>query len=123
MRSLCRPVALLGLFLVVALTAGACGGGSSSKKSASSTKAGSETITIQSFKFNPDKLSVKVGDKVTVTNLDEGTPHSLTADDKSFDTGVFQKSDNPKAITLKKAGTFTYTCTVHNFMKGTITVK
>ena len=121
-------LSLLGLVTVLFLTADACGGGSSTKSSSGTTatskatNAGAQTVSIQNFKFNPDKLTVKVGDKVTVTNLDEGTPHTLTADDKSFDTGVFQKSDNPKTITLTKAGTFPYTCTVHPFMKGTITV-
>ena len=82
----------------------------------------SDNITIQNFKFSPDKLKAKVGDKVTVTNLDAGAPHSLTADDKSFDTGTFNKGDSPKTITLSKAGAFPYHCEVHNFMKGTITV-
>ena len=103
--------------ITAVLGVGACGGGSSKK-----TAAFAETITIQNFKFNPDKLTAKVGDKLTVTNLDQGTPHSFTADDNSFDTGIFQKSDGAKTVTLSKAGTFPYHCQVHNFMKGTITV-
>ena len=108
--------------------AGACGGGSSGAKSSNATttsrptEAGAQTVAIQSFKFNPDKLTAKVGDKVMVTNLDDGTQHSLTADDNSFDTGKFEKTDGPKTITLSKSGTFPYHCQVHNFMTGTITV-
>jgi len=113
---------LLSLFAALVLTVGACGGGSSNKKASSSSGAGSQTITIQNFKFNPDKLKVKVGDKVTVTNLDAGAPHSLRADDRSFNTGIFNKGDRPRTITLSKAGTFPYDCEVHTFMKGTITV-
>jgi len=118
-----------GCALVAALIlSGACGGGSSGTKSSSATttsrptEAGAQTVATQNFKFNPEKLTVKVGDKVTVTNLDEGTSHSFTADDNSFDTGIFQKNDGPKTITLSKSGTFPYHCQVHNFMKGTITV-
>jgi plastocyanin len=116
-----RPVTVAIAVASLVIAVGACGGGSSGKKAAK-TNAGSQTISIQNFKFNPDKLTVKVGDKVSVTNLDAGAPHSLTADDKSFDTGTFNKGDSPKTIALKKAGSFPYHCTVHNFMKGTITV-
>jgi plastocyanin len=76
-------------------------------------------IAIQSFKFNPDHASAKAGATITVTNGD-GTDHSLTADDGSFDTGVF--SGGTKTITLSKAGSFSYHCKIHNFMTGVIQV-
>jgi plastocyanin len=101
-----------------ATTTGASG---TSAGTSAPAAAGGQTITIQSFKFNPDPLSTKTG-KVTVTNMDEGTPHSVTADDNSFDTGIFTKNDGPKTITLSKSGTFKYHCQVHSFMHGTIQV-
>jgi plastocyanin len=76
-------------------------------------------ITIRSFKFVPNPLTVKVGATVGVTN-DDGTNHSLTADDGTFDTGVF--STGSKTIQLTRAGTFKFHCQVHNFMTGTINV-
>jgi plastocyanin len=79
----------------------------------------STTIAIQGFMFKPSPAGAKVGDTITVTNGD-GTNHSLTADDGSFDTGKF--SGGSKTITLTKAGTFTYHCQVHNYMTGTIQV-
>ena len=141
MHRLHCPTNLLVLVAVVALAGGACGSSGSKSPSAATTSGSSATtanstgttvastsaagagqaITIQSFSFHPDPLSAKTG-KVTVTNMDDGTPHSLTADDKSFDTGIFLKTDGPKTITLSKTGTFTYHCQVHNFMKGTIQV-
>src|SRR3954470_12615314 len=137
-RAALAPVAVA----VAALALGACGSGghepktsttvaSSTTASAGSTgtssgpgtsaAAGEQTIAIQAFKFNPTPLSTKPG-KVTVAILDDGVPHSLTADDKSFDTGVFKKEDGPKTITLSKTGTFNYHCEVHSFMKGVIQV-
>src|SRR5438093_75654 len=107
----------------IALGAGACG--SSGKKGSSTATttpssatgnstgttastppaaAGSQTIAIQNFRFNPDPLSTRTG-KVTVINMDEGTPHSVTADDNSFDTDIFRNSDGPKTITLSNTGT------------------
>jgi plastocyanin len=134
-----RPALVIG---VAVLALGAVGCGSSGNKSSSSTSTtsaaasgttapaptttaasgGSDSIAIQNFKFNPDPLSVKQGAKVTVNILDDGVPHSLTADDGSFDTGIFMKSTGPKTINLSKTGTFKYHCQVHSFMHGTIDV-
>jgi len=135
-------VSSLAVLLAVLCAVGGVGCGSSGNKSSSSTSttvsaaAGTTTgapstttaasagdnITIQSFKFNPDPLSVKQGAKVTIAILDDGIPHSVTADDGSFDTGIFLKSNGPKTITLAKIGSFKYHCQVHSFMKGTISV-
>ena len=79
----------------------------------------SNAITIKSFKFTPSPASAKAGATVTVSNGD-GTDHSLTADDGSFDTGVF--SSGTKTITVSKAGSFSYHCKIHNFMTGVIQV-
>jgi plastocyanin len=123
------------LAAVVLLSVGvvACGKSSTSASSSTSTApaaAGGATtttgaavkagaITIHNFMFQPNPTTAKVGDTITVTNQD-GTDHSLTATDGSFNTGVF--SSGSKTITLTKAGTFTYHCMIHNFMTGTITV-
>ena len=134
--------ALLVAVAVVALGAAGCGssgtkspgatttitsasGGNSARTTAGGTSttpaaADSQTIAIQNFKFSPDPLTVKSGTKVTVAILDDGVPHSLTADDGSFDTGIFQKSNGPKTITVAKSGAIHYHCQVHSFMKGTL---
>jgi plastocyanin len=99
---------------------GACS--SSSKKpiaTSSSLVTAGHDITIRNFKFAPNPLTVKVGGTVAVTNGD-GTNHSLTADDGSFDTGVF--SSGSRTIQLPRAGTFTFHCKIHNFMTGTVDV-
>jgi plastocyanin len=85
-------------------------------------KSGSGTaISIKNFQYSPNPISVKVGAKVLVTN-DDGTVHTLTADDKSFDTGDLD-GGAAKAITIAKAGKYTYHCTIHNYMTGTIEAK
>ncbi len=40
-----------------------------------------------SFRFEPDKLTVQAGTTLVVGNVG-GKPHTLTADDGSFDSGV-----------------------------------
>ena len=136
MSTVSRPALVIA---AVALGLGAVSCGSSGNKSPSSTSptttatsgttaggptstaatGGSDSVAIQNFKFNPDTLNVKQGAKVTVAILDDGVPHSLTADDGSFDTGIFQKSNGPKTITVSKTGAIHYHCQVHSFMKGT----
>ena len=103
---------IIAMAVFLSVGAGAC---SSSKKA--STSSSSTTIDIKTFKFQPSPDHVKVGDKITVTNLDN-TDHSLTDNGGSFDTGVF--STGSKTITITKAGTYTIHCRIHNFMTGTI---
>lgn len=78
-------------------------------------------VTIQGFAFSPPTLTIKVGESVTWTNKDL-VGHSATADDKSFDIGVIGQGESATA-TFIKAGTFTYHCTPHPNMKGTIIVE
>lgn len=82
---------------------------------------GQTAVTIQNFAFSPATLTVKVGDKVTWTNQDSA-PHSATADDNSFDTGVLRQGQSG-SITFSKPGTYTYHCSVHPMMKGIIVVQ
>jgi plastocyanin len=79
--------------------------------------------------FDPNDLEVQAGTAVVLANVG-GKPHSLTADDGSFDTGIV----NPGAqggrfaganatIVPGKAGTFPFHCEVHpEVMKGVLTV-
>ena len=78
-------------------------------------------ITIANFQFSPEPFVVKAGSTVKVTN-DDGTAHTVTAADKSFDTGDVDGGATA-TITLAKAGTYKYFCDIHNYMTGTIEVK
>ncbi len=79
------------------------------------------TVQIKNFSFSPSASTVKKGVTVTFTNSDS-VGHTVTADDGSFDTGNIN-SGASQTITFSKAGTFTYHCSVHPTMKGTITVQ
>jgi plastocyanin len=75
-------------------------------------------IAIKNFQFSPDPITVKVGATITVSN-DDGTVHTLTADDKKFDTGDLDGGAE-KTITIDAPGKYTYHCDIHNYMTGTI---
>jgi plastocyanin len=104
------------LLLLVAVTA--CGGSDGEQTDASSSPTGA-ALTIKSFKFSPTPLKVDAGATVDVTNAD-GTNHTVTADDGSFDTKAF---DDEKSFTApSKPGTYAYHCDIHDYMKGVIQV-
>ncbi len=81
----------------------------------------SAKITIKGFSFKPGKLTVKVGQKIVVTNNDS-TPHTVTADKGAFDTKDI-KGGKSATFTVKKAGSYPYHCEIHQYMKGTLVVK
>jgi LPXTG-motif cell wall-anchored protein len=84
------------------------------------TAAADTSVTIRDFAFAPSSVTIDVGDTVTWTN-DDPVGHSATADDGDFDTGVFEGGS--RSETFEEAGTFTYFCTPHPNMRGTITVR
>jgi plastocyanin len=70
--------------------------------------------------FDPAQLTVPVG--TTVVWVNKGTEdHSVTADDKSFDSGL-KKAGASFQRAFPKAGAFSYHCEPHPWMTGTIQV-
>lgn len=80
----------------------------------------SEKVHIVEFTYEPDPVVIQAGGKVTWQNEDTA-PHTATADDGSFDTGIIEKGKLGSA-TFKEPGTFTYFCEVHPTMHGTVEV-
>jgi plastocyanin len=78
-------------------------------------------ITMQIAGFEPQVLTVKTGERITWVNKDF-FPHTATADNKAFDSGSIAPSATWDFV-AKKAGTYTYICSIHPTMKGTITVQ
>jgi plastocyanin len=75
-----------------------------------------------SASYSPSPLTMRVGQVVNWHNLDS-IEHTATLDGM-FDSGriaAFSAHDN--AVTMSKAGTFTYHCTIHPGMVGTIVVQ
>ena len=127
-----RSRAQIGLALVAgaALLAGCGSGDSDPATSAASaptttmTAAAAQStdkVDIADFAFDPQTITVKAGTEVTWKNSDDAT-HTATADDGSFDTGDLDKGDS-KSVTFDKAGSFTYYCRFHPFMKATVEVQ
>lgn len=105
-----------------ALTLSAC---SSASTPAAKTTAsiGPDTITISNFMFMPMNLTVAPGTKVTVTNQD-ATAHTLTstANPHAFTTDDIAPGKSTTFTAPTAKGTYTYICSIHQYMQGTITV-
>ncbi|MGA5822899.1 cupredoxin domain-containing protein [Kitasatospora sp. NPDC094028] len=82
---------------------------------------GALQVTIKNFAFAPASLTVKPGQTVTVVNQDS-TAHTLTASDKSFDTGTIAPGASATFTAPQQTGAHPYICTIHPFMHGTLIV-
>jgi plastocyanin len=91
-----------------------------SEPAPSGAAAKAEKVKIVEFTYQPDPVVVQVGGKVIWQNEDTA-PHTATADDGSFDTGILARG-KIKSETFKEAGTFPYFCEVHPTMHGTVEV-
>lgn len=87
---------------------------------ASPTSGKQAEVSISNFAFDPKELRVSVGTTVKWTNKDEA-PHTATAVDDSFDSGMLQKGST-FSYTFESAGTFDYLCEVHPTMTAKVIV-
>jgi plastocyanin len=97
------------------------GGGTNSSSAPLSVGTTSESIAIRDFAFAPGNLQIPVGATVTWTNYDD-VPHTASAKDGSWDTGILNKGDS-KTLTFDKAGEYEYYCKVHPNMVARLTVR
>lgn len=84
-------------------------------------------VTIVNFAFTPAHITVKKGTTVTWTNKDSAAhtvteDHGGTADgDPGLESKGLTQGESYSAA-FNKAGTFTYHCSIHPGMTGTVTV-
>jgi plastocyanin len=84
-----------------------------------------ENVQVIDFSFAPESLTVKAG--TTVVWMSEASaPHTVTADDGSFDSGTIRRGDS-FSYTFAEPGEYPYYCTFHGNaggggMAGTIVV-
>lgn len=95
---------------------------------------GETGVAIEGSKFVPRDVTVRVGETVVWTNMDN-LPHSVTADDGSFDShsscgmvaGRCMNKGETYRQTFRRAGSFPYYCRTHGArggqgMAGAVTV-
>ena len=91
-------------------------------KNDSSTGGKQNRVEIKDFAFDPQKITVKSGEKITWINRD-GEPHTVTSVGKKFQKSPALDTDQEFTITAGAPGTYEYFCSVHPKMTGTIIVE
>jgi len=79
-------------------------------------------ITIRNFAFEPATLNVSLGSKVVWINRDD-EPHLVVSAGGQFPASPALDTDDSYAAVFSKPGTYTYFCSIHPHMVGTIIVK
>ncbi|MGH3803335.1 MAG: cupredoxin domain-containing protein [Pseudonocardiaceae bacterium] len=132
-RAASRVLAVSAAIFAILLVAVGCGGSTSTSTgtgggtpaattgAAPGASTGATAVVIKDFTFGPANITVAPGTKISVMNSD-GVTHTLTADDKSFDTGSISGGQAKELTAPTTPGKYPFHCTPHPFMTGTITV-
>ncbi len=117
------PWAALAVVLILSCMAAGCTS-SPITGSPPQTFTGTEnSVVIKNFAFSPSAITIKAGTSVTWINQD-GTDHTVESDPGSAVT--FASRNLPDggsfSFSFSKPGTYTYHCSIHPSMTGTITV-
>ncbi len=73
------------------------------------------------YSFDPASITVPKGAQVVWTNASDA-PHTVTSNDNTFNTPSNLMEDQTFKMVFNTTGTFAYHCSIHTYMKGTITV-
>jgi plastocyanin len=116
------------MLILLSGTSGAigCGSSSSSPSTPTTNTSADVTITIQGNRgnqsFSPEPATMRVGQTVAWRNADSIT-HNATQDANRFATSNLSAGATSPPLAMTTAGTFTYHCTIHPGMVGTLTVQ
>ena len=78
-------------------------------------------VKIDNFSFTPATITIAAGTQVTWTNRDD-IPHTVVSDDHSIKSKALD-TDEKFTFTFTKPGTYSYFCSLHPKMKGTVVVQ
>jgi plastocyanin len=117
-KSIYKTVALLSGITLLNLSSIASAG----VTPAANTTGSKRTIEIKDFAFNPQTITVKSGEQITWVNRDD-EPHTIVSVEKQFKKSSALDTDQEFTVTVGAPGTYSYFCSVHPMMTGTIVVE
>ncbi len=93
------------------------------EQNASNQAVQTTTVDIKDFAYTPTKIQVKKGTTVTWINQDT-IGHDITPDreNDNFRASELLDKGETYTFTFNEAGTYTYHCSPHPYMKGTVEV-
>jgi plastocyanin len=123
---------LSGVAVVAALAAATgCGGDDPAERAAQATpsptattqmaEAKADRVTIEGYEFQPQRLTVAAGTRVTWVDKDAAN-HTVTFDDGPGDLGNVDPGERVSAE-FTAPGTYAYVCQYHPNMTGTVVVE
>jgi quinohemoprotein ethanol dehydrogenase len=80
-----------------------------------------DKISAEDYRFNPARITIAAGTKVTFTNTGSQPHNASSADGGGWDTGLLAKGETA-TVTFNKPGTYAFNCTPHPSMIGQIVV-
>lgn len=86
------------------------------------TAAKTVTIDMRNFEYVQPVVTIKKGDTVKWTQRDS-VGHTVTSDNSAWESSPTLKNGESFEHTFTEAGTFTYHCTPHPYMKGKVIVE
>jgi plastocyanin len=91
-------------------------------QSATTTATAAAHVTIRALKYSPETIEISKGQTIEWANNDL-TPHTVTSQrGRDLNSGSIEAGASWRH-TFKQSGTFSYFCTFHPEMKGSVTVK
>ncbi|MBC5810582.1 MAG: cupredoxin family copper-binding protein [Candidatus Eremiobacteraeota bacterium] len=85
-----------------------------------STAKPAAVVHIAGFAYKPPTVTIAPGETVLFIN-DDDDAHTVTATDKTFDSGGMDSHDSWRK-TFTKPGRYTYFCALHPYMKAVVVV-
>ncbi|WP_063130267.1 cupredoxin domain-containing protein [Nocardia fusca] len=79
------------------------------------------TVQVANMSYSPASVTIEKGQTVEWIFDDNGLPHDVVADDGAFESELL--TEGSFSHTFTEAGTFTYHCTPHPMMVGTVVVE
>jgi plastocyanin len=114
-------LAAVGLALLLAGCSSGMSSAPTTSAPAAAQAAAKGTIAISNFMFIPARLTVAPRATVTVDNRDN-VAHTLTGSSGGFNTMDIAPGTSVTFTAPTKAGTYSYICSIHQYMSGTLVV-
>ena len=117
-----RALLLAPILLLAACSSQGTVAGSqrSTPPAAASSNAPGVVLRVAGYRF--PALSVAPGTHIALVDVD-GEPHTVTATGGAFSSRSFDSAHPGELIAPTTPGSYTYTCTVHPTMHGTLVVR
>jgi plastocyanin len=79
------------------------------------------SVQLEDYRFNPPRITVATGTKVTFSNAGTQPHNASSSDGGGWDTGLLARGESA-TVTFNRPGIYSFTCTPHPSMIGQVIV-